>query len=151
MRLEVSGLIGDQRISSRMRFVETVASKGLHLIEDLGSSLRVDLFLFCPFNKSLSLSGHLLGVFFAHGASQNIGISHAIATEHLSDLHDLFLINDYSVGIFQNRLRQRMKILDLFFAVLPLDVFFRHAAVQRPWSIKRQNSDQIFEAVGADL
>ena len=141
MSLEISGLIGHQRVGSRVRFVETVAGKGLHLVEDLGGLLLRDFFRLSPSHKPLSLGGHLLGILLAHGAPQNIRISHAVATEHLGDLHDLFLINDDTVGVFQNRLQQGMQILDLFLPVLSLNVFFRHTAVQRPRSIERQDSN----------
>ena len=66
----------------------------------------IDVFLVRALNKSFSLSRHFLWVFFAHGAPQNIRVAHAIAAEHLGDLHDLFLIDDDAVGVFQNRLQQ---------------------------------------------
>ena len=102
-------------------------------------------------DESLALRRHFFGIFFAHGAAQNIRVAHGVAAEHLRDLHDLFLINDHAVGIFQNRLEQRMQIFDLFFAVFALDVFFGHAAVERTGPIERENRDQILEAVGPDL
>src|SRR5687767_14084902 len=44
-----------------------------------------------------------------------------------------------------------MQIPDLFLAVLALDVFLRHAAVERPRPVKRQDGYQVFEAIGTDL
>ena len=35
MRLQISGVIGQKRISGRVRFIESVAGKLLHKIEDL--------------------------------------------------------------------------------------------------------------------
>ena len=44
-----------------------------------------------------------LAWFVLHDGSLRIPITivgHAVAAEHLSDLHDLFLVDDHAVGIF---------------------------------------------------
>ena len=151
MSLQIGGLVGNQRVGRRMGFVKTVTRKGFHLIEDLCGLLRINFFLFRAFDEPFALRRHLFRIFFPHGTPQNIGVSHAVAAKHLGDLHYLFLIDDDPVGIFEDRLRKRMQVFVLLSAVLALDVFFRHPAIQRAGSVKRQDGHQIFETVGADL
>ena len=74
-----------------------------------------------------------------------------VAAKHLGDLHDLLLVDDDAVGVFENRLEQRMQIFEFLFAVFALDKFLGHAAVERTGPIQGKNGDQVFEAVGPDL
>ena len=98
----------------------------------------------------LALRRHLFGIFLAHGAAQDIGIAHGITGEHLRGLHDLLLIDDDAVGVFENRFEQRMQIFDFFLAVFALDIVFGHAAIERAGPVQRQDGDQILKAIGPD-
>ena len=52
MRFEISSLIGNQRISRGVGLVEPIPGKRLHLIKNLGCSLRVDFFLLRAFDST---------------------------------------------------------------------------------------------------
>ncbi len=108
MRLQVRRLIGDQRVSRGVRFVEAVAREGLHLIEDLGGRLGIDFLFLRAVDETLALARHLLGIFLAHRAAENVGVAHAVAGEDLGNLHDLLLVDDDAVSVLERRLHERV-------------------------------------------
>ena len=79
-----------------------------------------------------ALRGHLLAVLLAHGAAQDIGLAQRKSGEAIGDLHDLFLIKDDAVGLFQDFARVREVVGDFFLAVLAIDEIVDHAALMGP-------------------
>ena len=68
-----------------------------------------------------------------------------MAGHHGSDLHDLLLIDDDPVGLFEDRFEQGMGVDDLHASVPPLHEIVDHSGSQRPRPIKGVERDQIFE------
>ena len=90
--LQPSGLVGEQGVGGRVRFVEAVARELLHQVEDMRRLRLGHATVFGTIDEHAALLGHLLGLLLAHGAAQQVGSAERIAGEHLCDLHDLFLI-----------------------------------------------------------
>ena len=63
MRLEIRGLIGDQRIRGGVRLVEAVARELLHQVEELRRLRSRQAVLFRPGDEDVALLRHLLGFF----------------------------------------------------------------------------------------
>ena len=64
---------------------------------------------------------------------------------HGSDLHDLFLIDDDAVRVFQNAFQKRCFIGDLIRVIFPLDEFIHHAAVQGAGPVQGDERHDIVE------
>ena len=73
MRLEIRRLIGHQRIGRCMRLVEAVAGEHFHQIEQVVSDRIAHAALAGALDEDAALLRHLLGLFLAHGTSQQIG------------------------------------------------------------------------------
>ena len=56
--------------------------------------------------------GHELRVLFPHGFAQDVGVAEREAGEGLNDLHDLLLVDDDAVGLFQDGLEKGMVVHD---------------------------------------
>ena len=98
MRLEIRGLIRDQRISRGVRLVEAVARELFHQIEKLRCFRRRKPPVDCTGDEALAVLGHFVGQLLAHRAAQEIGCTQRVAADHLRDLHHLFLIDHHAVG-----------------------------------------------------
>ena len=107
MSFQVGGLVGQQGVGSRVGFVEAVTGKLGHQFENLDGFLRVHFALAATGQEFLLLRRHFLGLFFAHGAAQDVSFAQAEARQTVGDLHHLFLIDDHAVGLFQGLLQLR--------------------------------------------
>ena len=103
MGLEIGCLVSNIGICCRVGLIKTILGELRHLVEYCLSLLRVKLVLFGAVKEDFLLFGHLIGLLFAHGSTQQVGGTEGVVAEHLSDLHDLFLVNDDAVCIFKNR------------------------------------------------
>ena len=59
-----------------------------------------------------------------------VGLRELDAPQAVEDAHDLFLIDHHAVGFFEDLLQNGMQVGRLSAAVLDVDVFIDHAAVQ---------------------
>ena len=84
-------------------------------------------------------------IFFAHGAAQQVGFAKAIAGQHLRELHHLLLVDDDAVGLLQDRLGKRVKVVRRLQAVLAVDKGLD--VVHRARPVERVQSDDVAEAV----
>ena len=75
IRLHVGGLIGDQRISGRMAFVEAVFGEALEQVEDRVGLIAFDAALDRAGDEALALRLHLFADLLAHRAAQKIGFA----------------------------------------------------------------------------
>ena len=100
MRLEVSRLIGNQRIGRGVGLVETVGSKLFHLVENAGRGIAFDP----PFDRAVdedaAVFDHFFFDFLTHRLTQLVRAAQGIAGQFLSNLHNLFLIDHDAVGAF---------------------------------------------------
>ena len=81
---------------------------------------RIDLLFLRALEERHLFLGHDLGVFFPHGAAEQVRPAKGIACQGAGDLHHLFLVDDDAVGVFQDRFElravRRLSSLRLFSA-----------------------------------
>ena len=83
--------------------------------------------------------------FLSHGLAQNVGLSQGESRHLAGDLHDLFLVDDDAIGLFEDFLQDGMRVLDIDQALLALDKIRNH--VHRAGTIERIQGDQILESL----
>ena len=110
VRFQIRGLIREQRIGRRVRFVEAVFGELAQAVEDrVRRGLRR-----CRARRALRRSGRAARPsrldLLAHGAAQKIGLGERVAGKICADLLHLLLIGDDAVGRVQDRLELRMKV-----------------------------------------
>ena len=66
----------------------------------------------------------------------------------VEDLHDLFLVGHDAVGLAEDGLEGRVRVLDRGLAVLAHDEVVDHAAAEGPGAIERLEGDDVAELVG---
>ena len=143
---EIGRLIGDQRVGRGVRLIEAVSGELRHQIEDLAD---------CGFgmaesrstaHEAVALLGHRRGIFFAHGAAQQIGLAQGVAGEDVGDPHHLLLIDDDAERVFENSLELRQQELHFAASPLALDEVVDH--IHRSGTVERIQRGQILDRVG---
>ena len=81
--------------------------------------------------------------FLSHGFSKTVGIGHGIIGQDPGNFHDLFLVKDDAVGFLQDGLQFVKQVNNGFSAVFSLHIGVGHAAVQRAWPVKGNQSHNI--------
>jgi hypothetical protein len=94
---------------------------------------------------------HLFGFFLSHRAAQEVGAAEGVARHVAGDLHDLLLVDDDAVGVFEDGLEARMGIRDVDAAVLSLDEVLDHAGAEGAGAVEGDGGDDVLEAVGLEL
>ncbi len=107
VRLQIRGVVRQQRVRRRVRLIETVSGKLRHQIENLLDLFRRIAALRRSLHEALALLGHFLSILFAHRAPQKVGLSEGVAGELVRRLHHLFLIYDDAQRLLQNLLQFR--------------------------------------------
>ena len=87
------------------------------------------------------------GLFFPIARLQHVGTAERVTSQHLRDLHHLFLVQDHAVGRLQDGFEVRVRVLDFHAAVLAIDEVVDHAGLQRPRAEQRDQRDDVFEVV----
>ena len=97
-----------------MAFVEGIAGKGAHLVEDLlrhrtghaAAHRSVDdhvaRLVRHAVDEVFALLGHHIALFFRHGAAHQVAAAQAVSRQVAHDLHHLLLIHHAAVGYLQN-------------------------------------------------
>ena len=108
--LQICRAVCENRVAGRVRFIEGIARKTLHIAEYLfGYFLRyaagdcpldVSALLDVAEDKLILLRHQLRLVFLAHRAADEVCLPEREPRKILEDLHDLFLIDDNAVGDF---------------------------------------------------
>ena len=139
---EKGSLKGDKGISGAMGLVEPVTTELFHQIEKgLGFIFFVAIF-HSPLYEALTVLSHHGSNLLPHRLAKTVCFSHGITGQSAGDLHHLFLIDDDTVGIFQDRLQIGDHVGHFFAAVLALHKIVHHAAVQRAGPVEgHQGSD----------
>jgi len=146
VRLEPRGVVREQRIRGRVRLVEAVARELLHQVEDLVRLLAREAVLRGALGEDLAVLRHFLGLLLAHRATQQVGAAQRIAADDLRHLHHLLLVDHDAVGLFQNRLDARVRILHGFATVLARAE--ARDQIHRTRTIQRNQRDDVLETVG---
>ena len=84
MRLEPGGVIREQRVGGGVRLVEAVAGELRHQVEDLAGLVLGELALGGAGHEDVALLVHLGGIFFAHGAAQEVGATERVAADDVA-------------------------------------------------------------------
>ena len=139
-----------------MRFVEAIARKFFDEVEYFYGQGGVDTLCGRALLEHAPLLGHFFGFLLTHGPPQQIRTAQRITRQHLSDLHDLLLIQDDAVGGFENGLQPfvlvlRVRISQRLAAVLSINKIFYHPGLQRTRAEQRNQRDDVFEAIGAEV
>ncbi len=147
--LQPGRAVRQQRISSRMRAIETVFGKLLHQVEDPRRQRRRDAALRGTLDENGALLGHFLRLFFAHRPPQQVGTAQRIASQYLGYLHHLLLVDDDPVGARQNRLERRVQVVDgrCRIGVFPGNEVVDHARLERTRTKQRNERHQIVEVI----
>ncbi len=110
MAFEIGGLIRYHRVGRRMAFIKRVGGKAGHLAENIAGNLLANAVVYTApdltgsvlviqsIDKILPLLLHDIGLFFTHGAPDQICPPIGKARQFPANLHNLFLINDATVG-----------------------------------------------------
>ena len=150
MRLQPERLVRDQGIGRRVGLVEAIAGEFFHQVEDVVGGTLLDAIAQGALEEDLALLGHLLGLFLAHCAAQQIRAAEGVAGQFLGDLHDLLLVQDHAIGGLEDGFQGRVRILDLGAAMLAVDEIVHHAGLQRAGAEQRHQGHDILEAVGLE-
>ena len=149
MRLQPRGLVRHQRIGGGVRLVEAVAGEFFHQVEDGVGLVAGQAVLRRALAELGALLRHLLDVFLAHRAAQQIGAAERVAADDLRHLHHLLLIDHDAVGLLQDRLDARVGIFHFLAAVLARDE--AGDQVHRAGAVQRHQRDDVLEAVGLGI
>src|SRR5207245_8976996 len=127
----------EQGVCGGMRFIEAVPGELRHEIENLFDLLWRVAVLHGAGHKAFALSGHLFGDLLAHRAAQQVGFTERISSKAISDLHDLFLIDDYAKRLLQSFLHFRKLISNSLRSLFAFNKATNHASLIRPGPVER--------------
>ena len=149
MGLQVGRLIGDKAVGHGMGFVEAVPGELEQDLEDfLALGRRHVMQFLCAFDEAHLHGNQVLDLLFAHGAAQDVCFAQRKAGQDGGRLHDLFLVQDHSVCIGQDRVQQRMDGFHGMVEPAAFDEFFRHTRVQRTRAVQGHEGDQVLHGLG---
>ena len=97
---------------------------------------------FISVNKVLALLFHDRGLLFGHCTAHQVASAQSITCQVTNDLHNLFLINDTSIGWLKNLFHLFTFIMYAFLMILSLNVSWNKVHWSR--SIQRNSSNDIF-------
>ena len=140
-----------------MGFIKRIFGKIDHLVIDLVGDLLADPVvdaarhpvLRISVDKTFPLFFHDGCFFLGHGTAQKISTPQRITRQRLYDLHDLLLINDAPVSLFQDRFQQRRIIGHGLRMVLSFDVL--RNKIHRSRTVQGDSGDDVFQAFGFQL
>ena len=145
VRLEVSGLVDDQRVGDGVRLREAVGCKLRDLIEEGVGPPLVDAVGRSAFDEARLLLCHLLGLLLAHCTPQQIGLAEGVARHLLGDLQNLVLVADHAESRRGHFLEFGDRVLDRGRAVPTVDVVLDHARLEGAGTKESDEWDQVVE------
>ncbi len=86
---------------------------------------------------------HNIALFLTNRLTQRIGLAAAKPAHFDGNLHDLLLVHQNAVGIFQRGFHERVIIGNLFQAVLALHKTIRQPGAQRARPVQRAHGDNV--------
>ena len=160
---QIRRLIGQERISRRVRFVERIACKFQYLVKQVVCNLFADAVchragdVFARLVAiKLSAVQEDVALLFEHGefllcdsTSHDVRAAETESRNLLRDLHNLLLIHDTSVGVFKDVFEQRVCVLHLIGVTLA----FKEQVdkLHRTGTIHGNTCHHVFQAVGLQL
>ena len=110
-----------------MRLVKSVFGELGHQIKNAVGFGKFYAVGRCPGNETGLLRCHFFGIFFTHGAAQQIGLAKAVTRQSRGRVLDLLLIEDNPVGFLQNGFKLRQRIINALATVLSFDEIVHHS------------------------
>lgn len=92
---------------------------------------------------------HQLLVLFADGFDDDIRLTEGIIGDFLEQAHDLFLVDDHPVGVFEDRLQDRVEIGNVLRVVLVVNI--DRDLFERTGAVERNHRIQVFDAGRLEL
>ena len=147
--LEVGGLVSQQAIERRVGDVEGIAREGDDELPELVClGLRQAVFE-TAFFEARFFGGHRVALFFADGFEDDVGLTERITRDHLQELHDLLLVDDDAVGVFEDGFENGVQIFDVARVVFALNV--DGDLVERTRSVECHHVVDVFDAIGFEF
>ena len=133
-----------------MRLVEAVLGELLQGGEDLFGLLLVDVVgRLGAFDEDGALLLHLLADLLTHRAAKHVGATKGVAGDDAGGFHDLFLIDQDTVGLLGDLLEERVRVFDEGGVVLALDVVADE--LHRTRTVERDERDNLVDGGDAEL
>jgi len=151
VHLQVGRLVGHDRVPRRVRLVEAVPREVGHQVEDLRRRRLGDRPGEGALDEAGALLVHDLLLLLPHRAAEQVGLAQRVARQGGGDLHDLLLVDDDPVGLLQDRLQERVLVLDRPVAVLPLDEVLDHPGAERARAVEGVHRDEVLERLRVEL
>ena len=149
MLFEICRLISQERISCGVRLVEPVLGEVFHKVEDLNRDLLRYPLLPRSRQELLPVGFHRGAVLLTHRLAEDVRLSEGESAQPAGYLHDLFLVDNDAVRLFQDWLEGRVQVLHFDLAVLPLDELGDH--FHGPGAVQRIERDEVFEPFRTQL
>ncbi len=129
--------------------VEGVAGKGQNQLPDLVGHILADALLTAALLEDRPVLGHQLLVLLADRLDHDIGLAQGVIGHRLEQLHDLLLVDDHAVGIFQDGPEDGVQIMNAGRVILALNVV--RDLLQRAGPVERYHRVDILDAGGPQL
>ena len=150
VRLEVGGSVAEHGVSCGVRFIKAVFGKFLKEGENSFGVFPINVVgVFGALNKDVFLGIHDFLNLLAHGTSEDIGSAKCVSGNNLSRLHNLFLIDEYSVSFLYQVFEQGMGHLNSGGVFLAPDEV--GDKLHRAGPIKSNERDDFFKGAEANL
>ena len=149
MHLEPGGVIGQDPVAHAVALVEPVAGELGHQVVNRLRHPPVDLTLCRAGEELFLLLLHHLFFLLAHCPAQLVRGAQGEPAHLGGDLHHLLLVHHHAVGLFQDRLEQRVMVLDPDPALLAVDEIIDH--LHRPGAVERVHGDNVADRLRLEL
>src|SRR5271157_4060006 len=113
-----------------MRFIEAVTRELLDQFPEPLGLRGGNIILLRTRQELLPVRHHFLVLLLPHGATNHIGLAQSESSDAVEDLDDLFLVDNYSVGFFENLLKLGKVVSHALLAALAGNVIIDHAALK---------------------
>ena len=114
-----------------MALVETVFSKQNHLLKQRLRYSRFDATFRGATNKKSLVFLHLTLFLLTHSPPQQVCFAKGVASQFLSDLHDLLLVNHDPIGLLKDRLKLLVSYINYLPTVLAINEFRDQTCIKR--------------------
>ena len=150
VRLEVGGVIADEPVGGGVRLVEAVSREFFEKVEDVvGLFLGDVVHRLAARDEGVPLLDHLREILFPHGPPEKVGLAEGVAGEEVRGALDLLLVDEDAVGLLARLFEERVEVLDLFLALLPLDEIGNE--LHRTRTIEGDERDDVLDPVHVEL
>ena len=129
MRFKVRCLIGDECVSGRVAFVESVAGKLEDHVPKIFGFLFGEPFFLAAAKKFLRVGRNKRFFFLTDGFNTGICLGQLNAAETIQYAHDLLLVYHDPVGFCEDFLENWVYVFGLLFLVLDSDILIDHPSL----------------------